>query len=638
MTRLPTLKRRRNRLGPWWRTHRRRLLQFWAVGIGASVLVTAASMLGYLERTQARTLDLLMRLRGSQLVSDVVVVAIDEDAFDSFGQRQPMPRDYLARVIRGLHRAGAATVGLDVTFAAATAPAADTALARAIAEFSDGGLSRVVMTSSATPTAGALADPEFLGRVVRGAPDVPEDPDTLIRNTTLLVPGPGDRLGPSLALAVLARLGGMSQRALDDALGAPGGEVALPVWRRGTGLDRRGGPPVPVRPGELVRINFVGKARSFLTIPSNVVAALADPRVEIAPDNPLRGRVVFVGATFQESRDSFATPHGVLAGVEVHANIAHMLLRRSFIRPSGWVLSFVLQVLVVMATSAVLVTCSPMVGTLVSVGGILLVGFPASYIVFHGGGYWVDFMLPILTTRFLGFGADTLDRRRFKVAFNRYVSKEVAAQVLAEAPGLQGERREVSILFSDLRGFTTMSEAMEPERIAALLSEYFDAMTTAIFKHRGMINDFVGDAVMAIFGAPLTDRQHALHAVQAALGMTEGLEALNLKWKEEGLPQLRMGIGIHSGNVFAGNVGGRARVKYTLVGDAVNVASRVEGLNKELSTTMLITEATRRLLGDRVETRDCGPREVKGRAEAVHVHELLGLRSDGSGVREGVRP
>lgn len=599
--------------------------------------MTAASAGGYLEGMQARTLDLLMRLRGSELVSDVVIVAIDEDAFDSFGQRQPMPRDYLARVIRGLHRAGTAAVGLDVTFAAATAPAEDAALARAIAEFGDGGLSRVVMTSTATPKSGALADAGFLRRVVRGAPDVPEDPDAMIRRTTLLVPGPGDRLEPSLALAVVARLGGMTQQALDDALGASGGTLALPVWRRGAGLDPRGDPPIAVRPGELLRINFVGKAKSFLTIPSNVVAALDDPSAEIAPDNPLRGRVVFVGATFQEGRDYFTTPHGAMAGAEVHANIAHMLLTRSFIRPSGWLVSFAIQVLVVMGTGAVLVTYSPMVGTLVSVGGMFLIGFPASYVIFHRGSYWVDFMLPILATRFLGFGADTLERRRFKVAFSRYVSKEVAAQVLAEAPGLRGERREVSILFSDLRGFTTMSETMAPEQIAALLSEYFDAMTAAIFKHRGMINDFVGDAVMATFGAPLNDREHALHAVQAALAMAEALEALNLKWKEDGLPHLRMGIGIHSGEVFAGNVGGRSRVKYALVGDAVNVASRVEGLNKDLGTTMLITEATRRLLGDRVEARDCGPREVKGRAELVHVHELLGLGSGDPTIQEGVK-
>jgi adenylate cyclase len=637
---LPSLrgvKLPRRRLGPWWRTHRRRLLQFWAVGIASSVVVTAASAAGYLEGTQAKTLDLLMRLRGSELVSDVVIVAIDDDAFESIGQRQPLPRDYLAKLIRGLQRAGAAVVGLDITFDAPTTPADDLALARAITEFGDGGLSRVVLTSHSTPKSGPLAAPALLAAVVRGAPEAPEDKDGLIRNATLVVPRSEARLEPSLPLAIVARLGGLGPGAIAAALGERGGELALPVWRRGHGLDRTGGPPLAIRPGEIFRVNYVGRSKSLLTFPANVVAALADPSVEIAPDNPFRGRVVLVGATFQESRDFFATPHGVMPGVEVHANVVHMLLTRSFIRPSGWLLSFGLQVLAVLGTGAALVSYSPTVATIVSVGGMFVIGLPASYLVFQRGSYWVDFMLPILATRFLGFGADTLERRRFRLAFSRYVSKEVVAQVLAEAPGLRGERREVSILFSDLRGFTTMSETMDPEQVAALLNEYFDAMTAAIFKYRGMINDFVGDAVMAIFGAPLNDRDHALHGVQAALAMAEALDALNLKWKEDGLPQLRMGIGVHSGEVFAGNVGGRSRVKYTLIGDAVNVASRVEGLNKELGTTMLITEATRRLLGDRVEARDCGPREVKGRAELVQVHELLGLGSGGPGTQEGVK-
>jgi adenylate cyclase len=602
-------------------------LQFWAVGVASAVVVTAASALGYLEGTQAKTLDLLLRLRGSELNADVVIVAIDEDAFDSIGQRQPLPRDYLAKILRGLQRAGAAAVGLDVTFQAPTAPAEDAALARAIRDFADQGLSRVVLTSGATPKTGPLADPAFLAAVVRGAPDVPEDPDAMIRKSTLLVPDPDGRFAPSLALAAVARLGGLSQAALEAALGGGAGELALPELRRGGRLDLRGDPPLAIRADELVRINFIGKARSFLTVPANAVAALADPGAEIAQDNPFRGRLVLVGATFQESRDYFTTPHGAMAGVEVHANIAHMLLTRSFIRPSGWLVSFLLQVVVVLGTGAVLVTYPPMVGTIVSVGGMILIGFPASYLIFHRGSYLVDFMLPILATRFLGFGVDTLERRRFKQAFNRYVSKEVAAQVLAESPGLRGERREVSVLFSDLRGFTTLSETMAPERVAAILNEYFDAMTAAIFKYHGMINDFVGDAVMAIFGAPLQDREHALHATRAGLAMSEALETLNARWKDEGLPQLRMGIGIHSGEVFAGNVGGRSRVKYTIIGDAVNVASRVEGLNKELGTTMLITEATRRLLGDRVEARDMGPREVKGRAELVHVHELLAVTS-----------
>jgi len=138
-----------------------------------------------------------------------------------------------------------------------------------------------------------------------------------------------------------------------------------------------------------------------------------------------------------------------------------------------------------------------------------------------------------------------------------------------------------------------------------------------------MINDFVGDAVMAVFGAPMADADHAWHAVQSARDMDRALERLNVAWDAAGLPRLRMGIGIHTGPVFAGNVGGRDRIKYTVIGDPVNVASRVEGLNKELGTTILITEETLAAVGERVRTRDCGPQAVKGRVEKVRVFEVL---------------
>ena len=623
--RLPRVLRR---LPPWWRAHRRRLLELWTVGVAASVLVSAASAAGYLEGTQARALDLVMRLSGDRLVSDVVIVAIDEAAFTALGQRQPLSRAYLAKLVRGLGRAGAGVVGLDVSFAAATAPEEDAALAAAIRGFAGAdGVSQVVLTTGAVPERGPLADPALLRAAVRGSPDVPQDADGLIRRVGLLVPS-GGRLEPAFGLAVVARLGGMTPAALERALGEAGGTLALPRARPGR-LDPVG-PPLRLRPDELTRINFVGRPKSFLTIPSHAVAALDAPGADLPPDNPFRGRIVLVGATFQESRDVFLTPYGALPGVEIHANVAYMLLTRSFVRPSGWAVSFGLEVLAVLATGVALVAARPLRATLLAVGGTLLVGMPASFVVFQRGGYWVDFLLPTLATCALGTGSGALERRRFRAAFSRYVSKEVAAQVLAQAPGLSGERREVSVLFSDLRGFTTLSETTPPERMAALLNEYFDAMTSAIFRHRGMINDFVGDAVMAVFGAPLADREHALHAAEAALAMDAALQALNARWEAQGLPRLRMGIGVHSGEVFAGNVGGRARVKYTLIGDTVNVGSRVEGLNKELGTTILLTEATLGRLGGRAEVRDRGPLEVKGRVQRVHVFELLGLPA-GSG-------
>jgi adenylate cyclase len=613
----------------WWRVRRGRLLQLWGFGIVASLLVTLASASGYLESLQARTLDLLLRLQGQRFASDVVIVAIDDQAFESLGRRQPLPRGYLAKLLRALRRSGAAVVGLDITLTSPTTPEDDAALANAILEFSQDGVSRVVLVETMAPGSGPLADPEFLRAVVHGSAAIPADDDGLIRRAAFLVPRGTGPLEPAFSLAVAARLAGMDQAALEAALRASGGLVSLPAWRAGGGWDPAGAPPGPIPPPELERINIVGPAKSFLTNPSSAVAPLSDPGSEIASDNPLRERIVLVGGTFRESRDFFPTPHGLLPGVELHANLVHMLVTRNFIRPSGWVASLGLQVAVVLLAGVVLVLIRPLTGTLLSIAGALVVGVPGSYLAFHRGGYWVDFLLPVLATCLLGLGAETLARRRFRDSFSRYVSREVVAQVLAEGPRLRGERREVSILFSDLRGFTPLSEAMPAEAVAAHLSEYFDAMTEAIFAHRGMINDFIGDAVMAIFGAPLADPDHALHAVESAAAMDRALLALNRRWEVAGLPALRMGIGIHTGEVFAGNVGGQERVKYTVIGDTVNVAARLEGLNKELGTTILITDGTRSRLGDRVEIKDCGEMMVKGRTRPLRVYELLAVHPDG---------
>jgi adenylate cyclase len=571
----------------------RRLLQLWAVGLVSSLLVTAASALGYLEAWQARGLDLLLRLKPRDPPHTVVVVAIDDSAFDALERRQPIPRDYLARVIRGVQRSGAVAIGLDITLATPTTPQEDAALARAILEFSDGGVSRVVVAGNLDTGSGPLGAPALGRAVILGSPRVPVDDDGLIRRVAPLVPS-RDGLQPALAVALAARLAG----------------------RDATSFIGR-------RVDELWPINYVGPAGTFTTLKADLLAAIADPAADVAADNVLRGRVALIGGTFDESRDFYQTPHGLMPGVEVHANVLHMLLTHRFIRPSNWAIGLGVNILVVLVAGLVLLAMRPLPGTAACVAGAIVIGVPASYLAFAGGGYWIDFLLPVLATCVMGFGTEALARRRVRDSFGRYLSRELLARVIDDAPSLRGERREVSILFSDLRGYTTLSEGMTPEAIAAHLNEYFDAMTKAIFAHHGMINDFVGDAVMAVFGAPVADPDHGLHAVQSAAAMERALADLNVRWATRGLPVLQMGIGIHTGVVFAGNVGGHDRIKYTVIGDPVNVASRVEGLNKELGTTILITAGTLASLGARAQVKDRGPMHVKGRVEEVRVYEVL---------------
>jgi len=570
-------------VGRWWRQRRARLLQLWVVGLVAACVVTGASAMGYLESLQARALDLLIYLQSPRQPSGLVIVAIDDAAFDALERRQPLPRDYLARVLRGVTRAGAAAVGFDISLRTAGAPETDRALARAIVEFGERGERRLVVAGTSLPEHGPLADSAVARLVVPSAPDVPVDADAVVRRASLRVGGV-----PAFAAAVAN---------------------------------------VPVPDAAAVyRINFIGPEGSFLTIPSDAVAAIGDLGVDIAGDNPLRGRIVLLGGTFADGRDVHRTPYGFMPGVEIQANIVHMLVTGSLVRPAGWLAGFAVQLIAVLLAGLVMVAVRPLWGTVVCLAGAVLLGVPASYVAFSRGGYWVDFLLPVAVTSLLGVGADVLAKRRLRDALGRYVSPEVAARVERNPAELAGERRQVSILFSDLRGFTTLSERMAPELMAERLTEYFDAMTGTIFARRGMVNDFIGDAILAVFGAPLDDPEHARHAIESALAMGETLAGFNRRWQAEGLPPLRMGLGIHTGEVFAGNVGRAGKVKYAVVGDTVNLASRVEGLNKELGSTMLVTEATYRAAGLDLVVNERGPISVKGREEPVRVYEVIGLR------------
>jgi adenylate cyclase len=184
--------------------------------------------------------------------------------------------------------------------------------------------------------------------------------------------------------------------------------------------------------------------------------------------------------------------------------------------------------------------------------------------------------------------------------------------------------RTVSVLMSDLRGFTTLSERLSPREVSETMNEYFTAMVDVILEHRGMVQDFIGDGILAVFGAPLDDPDHAWHAVETALGMQAALGRLNPRWQAAGRAPLAMGAAVHTGPVFAGTMGSPRKKKYAVLGDTVNTASRIEGLNRELSTDVLLSGATLAAVSDRVRVRERGAFAVKGRAQPVEVFELIG--------------
>ena len=207
--------------------------------------------------------------------------------------------------------------------------------------------------------------------------------------------------------------------------------------------------------------------------------------------------------------------------------------------------------------------------------------------------------------------------------FRSYVDQEVANQIVDQEETIHSQKKEVSVFFTDVRNFTTLSERLPPEKIVGILNELFALTGKIIARHQGCIVDFIGDAVLAVCGAPKDNPNHAWDAVQTAIEVQKELDELNERWQKRGIPRIQTGVGIHTGEVMAGIVGSGERKKFGVTGDAVNTGSRVEGLNKEFSTSILITRETLNKINGKIETKSHGEVKVKGRDKPVEVFEVL---------------
>jgi len=234
-------------------------------------------------------------------------------------------------------------------------------------------------------------------------------------------------------------------------------------------------------------------------------------------------------------------------------------------------------------------------------------------------------VLALLAGTAYRYFVEDYQKRVVKKLFGRYVSKDVFDQLMAhpDRAELGGKRRDMSVLFSDIRGFTTVTEKGNAEALVIQLNEYFSRMVEIVFRHTGTVDKFVGDMVMALFGAPVDDPNHAEHAVATAMDMVRELGELNSNWAERGLPQLDIGIGINSGDMIAGNIGSSSIMSYTVIGDNVNLGSRLESLNKDYGSRIIISDASRtRLTGD-YDIRPLGDVVVKGKTKPVAIYEIV---------------
>ncbi len=389
------------------------------------------------------------------------------------------------------------------------------------------------------------------------------------------------------------------------------------------------GPKLVVHPDDLSRmmVNYHGPARTYPYI------SFADAAEKKFAPGTFKDKIVLVGASATGIADLRATPFGGIdfPGVEIHANLIDNVLNQKFLtRGAPQALTDIEFIFLFgIPLGLWLAIAQP---RWMAFGLALLIPFTAIVYWAFLHGWWLNFIMPSLFTLVPNVSLVALyrvlieeqEKRKVRSAFQQYLSPEVIRRVLNDPGSVTPRKTEITVLFSDVRGFTSISESLDAQDLARLLNNYLTEMTRVIFKYQGTLDKYIGDAVMAIWGAPYTEPKHGERCCRAALAMVARLSELRKNWVAEGLPALEIGIGINTGIASIGSMGSALRFGYTAIGDNVNLASRLEGLNKVYGTTILISESTCRDIADsRMIIREIDFIRVVGKSLPVTIFEIL---------------
>ncbi len=647
------------------------------LGAGSAliILVLGWARLAGLDDIDLRLYDWsLRRLANPASVNrDIVLVEINDASIRDYAPavgRWPWPRVLQSNLIDFLQRGPARVIAYDIqlsehsagTFKFGddnwTAQESDAAIVSSVktagtvimlADATNPG-----MTAGSQPVTSSWRSPYRLGPLVEERPVILPpfqeltdaaaglghnflalDDDGIVRRVVPFVRS-GDKELPSLGVAAALAAGGFKP----EEIAVDGHSITV--------RDRR----IPLVP---IRVADGGKSRDQWTMLVNYRAPVltADGRpyptyearhLLVSQDQLLAGqkplvdpsvfkdKIVFVGLTGAGLVDVFQTPMGggLMPGIQLHATVADSLLASRFITvaPAAWrVLATSTAAILVGLMAALLPFAAAAAGTAIAVAGWLAV-----VVATLRAGIWLNAIQPLTAIGLALFAGtayryfvEDYQKRVVKKLFGRYVSKDVFDQLMAhpDRAELGGKRREMSVLFSDIRGFTSVTEKGDAEALVAQLNEYFSRMVDIVFRNKGTVDKFVGDMVMALYGAPVDDPYHAEHAVATAVEMVRELGQLNRIWATRGLPQLDIGIGINSGDMIAGNIGSSAIMSYTVIGDNVNLGSRLESLNKQYGSRIIISDASRTRLTGHYDIRPLGDVVVKGKTRAVAIFQVV---------------
>jgi adenylate cyclase len=613
------------------------------------ILSIALSQIGIFQNLELKTIDWRFEWRGPLNIEDspVVLITIDDESFDILPERWPWPRSYYAYVIENLSQAGASVIGLDVILDIPDIenPKNDSMLAQAIDT-----LGNVVLTGKIEQSS-RLKSYYFQVKPIQlflsaadgswGLGSIQVDDDGFYRRYIVAQEHRGEYL-PSFALEILKKYknyNGKIDYLMDENTFSING-VKIPLYDQGT-----------------ILINYAGPASTFPRYSFNSVIDDTSFNLgiedldyfdQLLKDEVFKNKIVLIGSTVSELHDNFPTPYlsykdspREMPGVEIHANAINTILNNLFFKKLNYLVTLLIALFLILLVQFFSIRFSTALSAIFTII-LTLLFISAVFYLFMNQLFVLEMILPVMAVLFSFVGNNLYqyiitqrEKQMIIGAFERYVPEGVVKDLLKhpEKLSLGGEERFITVLFSDIAGFTTISEKLPPQELVNLINEYLSEMTDIILNHDGIIDKYEGDAIMAEFGVPIFYEDHAIKACLAAIDMQKRLNDLSEKWVQEGLPALRSRIGINSGNMIVGNMGSNKVFDYTALGDEVNLASRLEGANKSYGTSIMISDSTNELVKEKLLTRPLDLIRVKGKQKPVQVFELISKKLEG---REGL--
>jgi adenylate cyclase len=619
------------------RTSRYRLLASQVgIGIAAAVLVFLLYRTPILQRLEYVFWNYRFMIRGpiDLGTESVVIVAIDDQSYRELGKFEDWPRAYHAKVVEHLKSLGARVIAFDINFfePSPKGPEDDRIFAEAVRKAGNVvlGIKKNVVQNPAGGTAVSVELPiKELREAALGLGFVNKlpDEDSFIRRELLLMKH-REKVYASLGL-----------KAFLEAVGAPAEKIrfdpdkgALDVAGYAIPCGRGGSPVLP--------INFAGPASTFKII--SYEQLLDDEGTEaLRKSGIIQDAIVLVGTVLLEHHDFYPTAFSFkgedrTSGVEIHANVIRNLVAGDFLGVSSRAVDFLSIVLLCTAGALLVHRFKPvrslplcvLLGVLFAAGVIGL--FLWRNMMLNLSGPLSGLFLTYMGTTVFQYLTESRKAKMIRGMFQHYVSPAVAEKLIGnpDLVRLGGHKQNLTVFFSDIAGFTTISEQLPPENLASYLSEYLTAMTGIIFKYDGFLDKYLGDAVMAVFGEPIPVEDHARRACITALEMQREQALLRNAWKERGGPEFHARTGINTGMMVVGNMGSRDRFDYTVIGDSVNLASRLEGTAKEYGVSVIIGPETYEKVSSDFVTRELDLIRVKGKLKPVRIFELIGIKGE----------